>query len=75
MEPVEHVPQQVGYAAPPAQAAQPHPVAQPAQVATAAAPVYEPERKRPSRAADISSAAAEATARLEQFRRRNGAAA
>lgn len=39
------------------------------------APVYEPERKRTSRAADIRSAAAEATARLEQFRRRNGAAA
>ncbi|MEP1572023.1 DUF6468 domain-containing protein [Roseibium album] len=39
------------------------------------APVYEPERKRTSRAADIQSAAAEATARLEQFRRRNGAAA
>ncbi|MES0882667.1 DUF6468 domain-containing protein [Roseibium sp. SCP14] len=35
----------------------------------------EPERKRTSRASDIRSAAAEATARLEQFRRRNGAAA
>ena len=35
----------------------------------------EPERKRSSRASDIRSAAAEATARLEQFRRRNGAAA
>lgn len=73
VEPVEHVPQPAGYAARPAQAVQPHQVAQPAQVA--AAPVFEPERKRTSRAADISSAAAEATARLEQFRRRNGAAA
>ncbi|WP_299474386.1 DUF6468 domain-containing protein [uncultured Roseibium sp.] len=36
---------------------------------------HEPERKRASRTADIRSAAAEATARLEQFRRRNGAAA
>ncbi|MEO0976647.1 MAG: DUF6468 domain-containing protein [Pseudomonadota bacterium] len=75
MEPVEHVPQQAGYAAPPAQTVQPHQVAQPAQVTAASAPVFEPERKRTSRAADISSAAAEATARLEQFRRRNGAAA
>ncbi|WP_420332956.1 DUF6468 domain-containing protein [Roseibium sp.] len=73
VEPVEHVPQPAGYAAPPAQTVQPHQVAQPAQVA--ASPVFEPERKRTSRAADISSAAAEATARLEQFRRRNGAAA
>ncbi|MCV0427035.1 MAG: DUF6468 domain-containing protein [Roseibium sp.] len=39
------------------------------------APVVEPERKRSSRASDIRSAAAEATARLEQFRKRNGAAA
>ena len=38
-----------------------------------AAPAVEPERKR--RASDIRSAAAEATARLEQFRKRNGAAA
>jgi hypothetical protein len=35
----------------------------------------EPERRRSSRASDIRSAAAEATARLEQFRKRNGAAA
>ncbi|MHA7777719.1 DUF6468 domain-containing protein [Roseibium sp. M-1] len=35
----------------------------------------EPERRRNSRASDIRSAAAEATARLEQFRKRNGAAA
>lgn len=39
------------------------------------APVVEPERKRSSRTSDIRSAAAEATARLEQFRKRNGAAA
>ncbi len=38
-------------------------------------PAAEPERKRSSRASDIHSAAVEATARLEQFRRRNGAAA
>nr|WP_319382852.1 DUF6468 domain-containing protein [uncultured Roseibium sp.] len=69
VEPAEHVPQPA-YAAPPAQTAPP-----PAQVAAAAAPVLEPERPRTSRAADIRSAAAEATARLEQFRRRNGAAA
>lgn len=51
-------------------------VAQPAPAPQATpAPVYEPERKRTSRTADIRSAAAEATARLEQFRRRNGAAA
>jgi len=37
-------------------------------------PAAEPESRR-SRAADIRSAAAEATARLEQFRKRNGAAA
>ncbi|WP_434051196.1 MAG: DUF6468 domain-containing protein [Roseibium sp.] len=73
--PVEHVPQSAGYAAPPAQTVQPTQVVQPAPVTAATAPVFEPERKRPSRAADISSAAAEATARLEQFRRRNGAAA
>ncbi|MEM9635187.1 MAG: DUF6468 domain-containing protein [Pseudomonadota bacterium] len=53
---------------------------QPAGYAPAAAypaqqPQVEPERKRSSRASDIRSAAAEATARLEQFRRRNGAAA
>ncbi|WP_298959817.1 DUF6468 domain-containing protein [uncultured Roseibium sp.] len=35
----------------------------------------EPERPRSSRTSDIRSAAAEATARLEQFRKRNGAAA
>ncbi|TYC48599.1 chemotaxis protein [Rhodobacterales bacterium] len=35
----------------------------------------EPDRRRGSRASDIRSAAEEATARLEQFRRRNGAAA
>ena len=40
-----------------------------------AAPAVEPERRRSSRASDIRSAAAEATARLEQFRKRNGAAA
>ncbi|QFT31277.1 hypothetical protein FIV00_12365 [Labrenzia sp. THAF82] len=39
------------------------------------APAAEPERTRNSRASDIRSAAAEATARLEQFRKRNGAAA
>jgi hypothetical protein len=40
------------------------------------APAVEPERKRGSRASDIRSAAAEATARLEQFRnKRKGAAA
>lgn len=36
---------------------------------------HEPERKRASRAADIRNAAEEATARLGQFRKRNGAAA
>ncbi|MCX2722063.1 DUF6468 domain-containing protein [Roseibium salinum] len=35
----------------------------------------EPERKRSTRASDICNAAAEATARLEEFRRRKGAAA
>ena len=40
-----------------------------------AAPPVEPDRRRASRASDIRSAAAEATARLEQFRKRNGAAA
>jgi len=40
----------------------------------AQAPAVEPERRR-SRTSDIRSAAAEATARLEQFRKRNGAAA
>ncbi|GAB4533863.1 MAG: DUF6468 domain-containing protein [Roseibium sp.] len=42
-----------------------------------APPVHapEPEQRRSSRASDIRSAAAEATARLEQFRKRNGAAA
>ena len=40
-----------------------------------AAPAVEPERRRSSRASDTRSAAAEATARLEQFRKRNGAAA
>ncbi|WP_428650593.1 DUF6468 domain-containing protein [Roseibium sp.] len=40
-----------------------------------AVPEVEPERRRPSRASDIRSAAAEATARLEEFRRRKGAAA
>jgi len=35
----------------------------------------EPDRRRNSRTSDIRSAAAEATARLEQFRKRNGAAA
>jgi len=39
------------------------------------APPVEPERKRSSRASDIRSAAVEATARLEEFRRRKGAAA
>jgi hypothetical protein len=39
------------------------------------APAVEPERRRSSRTSDIRSAAAEATARLEQFRKRNGAAA
>jgi acetamidase/formamidase len=40
------------------------------------APAVEPERKRGSRASDIRSAAAEATARLEEFRnKRKGAAA
>lgn len=39
------------------------------------APAVEPERRRNSRTSDIRSAAAEATARLEQFRKRNGAAA
>ena len=39
------------------------------------APVVEPERVRTSRTSDIRSAAAEATARLEQFRKRKGAAA
>ncbi|WP_420414478.1 DUF6468 domain-containing protein [Roseibium sp.] len=40
------------------------------------APAVEPERKRSSRASDIRSAAAEATARLEEFRnKRKGAAA
>lgn len=39
------------------------------------APAVEPEAGRASRASDIRSAAAEATARLEQFRRRKGAAA
>lgn len=38
-------------------------------------PAVEPERRRATRASDIRSAAAEATARLEQFRKRNGAAA
>lgn len=38
-------------------------------------PAAEAERPRSSRASDIRSAAAEATARLEQFRRRKGAAA
>ncbi|MBN9671395.1 DUF6468 domain-containing protein [Roseibium aggregatum] len=43
--------------------------------AAPAAPPVEAERKRGSRASDIRSAAAEATARLEQFRKRKGAAA
>jgi hypothetical protein len=47
----------------------------PAGAYPAPQPQVEPERKRSSRASDIRSAAAEATARLEQFRRRNGAAA
>jgi len=41
----------------------------------APAPAIEPDRRRNSRTSDIRSAAAEATARLEQFRKRNGAAA
>lgn len=51
--------------------------ARPAYAANAArvAPPVEPERKRASRTSDIRSAAEEATARLEQFRRRKGAAA
>lgn len=54
--------------------------AEPASPAYAAvpartAPPVEPERKRTSRTSDIRSAAEEATARLEQFRRRKGAAA
>ncbi len=69
--------QQPAYAAQPAYAPEPHAP----QYAAAphahmpAAPAVEPERRRTSRASDISSAAAEATARLEQFRKRNGAAA
>lgn len=62
------------YAAPP----QPEPQQQYAHQAAGygqAAPAVEPERRRSSRASDIRSAAAEATARLEQFRKRNGAAA
>ena len=61
------------YAAPP----QPEPqqYAQQAAGYGQAAPAVEPERRRSSRASDIRSAAAEATARLEQFRKRNGAAA
>jgi hypothetical protein len=57
------------YAAPPQQ------YAQQAAGYGQAAPAVEPERRRSSRASDIRSAAAEATARLEQFRKRNGAAA
>ncbi len=45
------------------------------QYAAHPAPSAEPERRRSSRASDIRSAAAEATARLEEFRRRKGAAA
>ncbi|MET1411295.1 DUF6468 domain-containing protein [Roseibium sp. HPY-6] len=61
----------------PAAYTQQHAAAYPAQPAQPVpTPVtHEPERKRASRTADIRSAAAEATARLEQFRRRNGAAA
>lgn len=56
-------------------APEPAAYAAPEQPPVQHAPVYEPERKRASRTSDIRSAAAEATARLEQFRRRNGAAA
>lgn len=49
----------------------PAPVQAPVQ-----APIVEPERKRANRTSDIRSAAAEATARLEEFRnKRRGAAA
>ena len=56
------------------------PPAEPAQYAyppDSYQPVHavEPDRRRSSRTSDIRSAAAEATARLEQFRKRNGAAA
>ncbi|MEP1933027.1 MAG: DUF6468 domain-containing protein [Roseibium sp.] len=56
-----HEPQMQGYAA------NGHPAA--------AAHAAEPERPRSSRTSDIRSAAAEAAARLEQFRRRKGAVA
>lgn len=70
-EPAAHPRQSPGYAAHPAPAT----AHAPAPQAAPPAPVYEQEHKRTSRTADIRSAAAEATARLEQFRRRNGAAA
>ncbi|TYC65046.1 chemotaxis protein [Stappia sp. BW2] len=65
------------YAAPPQLEPQPAPQQYAPQAAgyVQAAPAVEPERRRSSRASDIRSAAAEATARLEQFRKRNGAAA
>ena len=74
VEPEVYAQQVAGHAAHPALAAHSANTA-PATQSAPPAPAYEPERKRTSRAADIRSAAAEATARLEQFRRRNGAAA
>lgn len=68
----DNAPRHNGYAAQPSLEPQYHaPVAED----YAPAPVVEPERRRSSRTSDIRSAAAEATARLEQFRKRNGAAA
>ncbi|ASP36755.1 chemotaxis protein [Labrenzia sp. VG12] len=68
----EPAPRQHGYAPQPSLEPQYHaPVAED----FAPVPAAEPEPRRSSRASDIRSAAAEATARLEQFRKRNGAAA
>ncbi|GAB2183484.1 DUF6468 domain-containing protein [Roseibium sp. LAB1] len=67
------VPRSDPYAAQPLQ--EPQHYAQQAAGYGQAAPAVEPERRRSSRTSDIRSAAAEATARLEQFRKRNGAAA
>ncbi|GAA0773465.1 chemotaxis protein [Roseibium denhamense] len=75
----EPVPQQHAYHTPPPvmnhAPQQGHYQQAPVAAQVNAAPPVEPERKRTTRASDIRSAAAEATARLEQFRKRKGAAA
>lgn len=75
----ESAPHSDVYAAPPQTSAAAYAPQQPSYAPAShyggpAAPEPEPERKR-SRTSDIRSAAAEATARLEEFRRRKGAAA